>query len=231
MPDGLKKVAAICGYGAWFAFVFVSLTILTFPWSRVRDQVSVAASQAGVALTMGSLRPAWVGAKTRTLRVAGLGKDGPGLPWLELDHLKIKTGLFGALGVGRAAASLKGAPHEVARAVTTALGKVGLDAEGYGGSLDFDLVGEDELLDLVMKLESINLSPVKFKVVGLTMNPQGTLDGAGDIDWSWASTASPWRCPSSATPTAPKPPPTSRSTAAAPSSGTPGSPATSCRPS
>ena len=138
----LRTVLSGLGYTAWFLFLFVLLTWLTLPWSRVRDQLMVEAADSGWDLQIDSMGSAIVGVKARDVSLARAGDgDGPAGPaLLKLEKARIRTGIGGALSGGLALRSIAAqggvSPTEFSRQLIDSLGRLELDAKAYGGTLD-----------------------------------------------------------------------------------------------
>ncbi len=190
MNDCTRKILLGLGYSAWFSVLFVALTLLTFPWSRVRDNVTVAASKADLALTMDSLGPAWVGARAKNLSVGALSTGEPTTPWITFERLKARTGLFAVLRTSRelsAVAAAGGKPaNELVEAVVRALGSASVDADLYGGEMALALgpAGE-EAAQFDMNLRDVDLHAFEFSNASFSMDPRGTLRGKSDVTWNW----------------------------------------------
>ncbi len=190
MNDRTRKLLAALGYSLWFWMLFLVLTLLTFPWSRVRDNVTVAAAKSDMALTMDSLGPAWVGARARNLSVGAVSKGAATAPWVTFERVKARTGLFSVLRASRAlsgAAAEEGkASAELVELIVTALGSASLDGDLYGGELVMDLgQAGDEAAQFDMNLRDINLATFEVANPSFSMNPRGTLRGKSDVTWNW----------------------------------------------
>ncbi len=190
MNDKTKTILAGAGYAAWFCACFLILTILTFPWSRVRDNVTIVAANSGYALTMDKLGPAFVGAKVKNASIGPLQEGKESAPWLTVESLKLRTGLFGAMRAGSAlggiAADGGAPPSEFVRTLLASLGNLDLDSELYGGDAHLELSpAGDEAAQFDMKLKSIDLTSYEYEGKGFSMNPRGRIGGKADVLWNW----------------------------------------------
>ena len=188
MNDRSKKILLGLGYSAWFSLLFVGLTLLTFPWSRVRDNITVVAANSGMAVTMDSLGPAWVGGKAKNLSVGKLSPNEASAPWVTFERLKAKTGLFSVLRTGRALgrAADGQATGEFVQLLVTALGSASVDAEMYGGELVLGLgQAGDNAAQFNMNVRDVNLSTFEVSSPKFSMNPRGTVRGKSDVTWDW----------------------------------------------
>jgi type II secretion system protein N len=190
--DRVKKAAAAFGYSAWFVLLFVILTWVTFPWSRVRDQAVVAAHDGGWALQIDSLGSAFVGVRAKGFSLARLDSKGePGPALVTVDKLKVKTGFGGAAAAGleaRAIASAGGVPTgEFISRMLSAVGTIQLTSKLYGGKLKATLDGQDggEASRISWKAEGLDLSKYVVETEAFSMEPRGRLRSTADITWHW----------------------------------------------
>lgn len=189
MNDRTRKILEGLGYASWFGFLFISLTLLTFPWSRVRDNLTISAADGGYSLTMDKLGPAWVGGSAKNLSIGPLGKGNqPSTPWITFEKVKAKTGLFGVLRTARAVTSVdeKAQASETMQAVVNALKSAEVYADIYGGDFTLD-VGKagDEAAQIDMNLRAVNLTPFELASAKFSMNPRGNLRGKSNVTWHW----------------------------------------------
>jgi type II secretion system protein N len=197
MNDRLRQVLEYAGYSAWFGGCFFLFVVLTFPWSRVRDQVMVGAANNGSAVVMQSLRPAFVGAKAKQLSIGSHNKNGANPPpFVAFETIKVKTGPFGALGAAQEMAAISGAGgtsvSDLVRRLSAALGTVAVDGRLYSGNLDLDVEGKPDDTRFIAEAKGLNLAQYAVPTGGgaiasalgsLTL--AGGLDLQADVDWHW----------------------------------------------
>lgn len=186
--ERLRPILTIAGYSAWFGLLFVIFTWVTFPWSKVSDQVTVAAADSGIAFQADSLRPAVVGARTKGLVVGPLGG---GSSWLQAEKLKVKTGIGGALGAVfevRKISGEGGAANgaELVQRLLGALGEVDLVGEMYGADVDLAILDDKgEAMRLDLETGKLDLSAYPIASDSFTANPTGRLKMDADVLWHW----------------------------------------------
>jgi type II secretion system protein N len=212
VPERLRKPLEYLGYFVWFWVLFLALTWLTLPWGRVRDRLVVAAHEAGVALAVERLGPAWVGFKARGLSLGKVPKaesvprgrrdrggvedslvaagdaPPPVKPWLILDRAVLRTGLLGLLAAGpatSAAAAADDGGGAVMRALVQALGRVRFEGKGYGGEMELDVTGEDEAGRFRVVADGIDLGKLGIGGSKFSALSEGRGRVGGDLTWHW----------------------------------------------
>ncbi len=185
------RILYAAAYTAWFMFVFVVLTWITFPWSKVRDQAIVAAHSGGTNLQMSSLSAGPFGATVKGLSVAGEAKKGaePRAPWLQADKVKLKTGpiamLEGALEYRAIAAEGRISLAELMQRMIEATGSTGLAADLYGGELDARVEGDEKSSRFEVDAKKLDLSKYPIRAGMFEADPTGALDSDIDVVWNW----------------------------------------------
>jgi type II secretion system protein N len=178
-------------YSAWFAFVFVVLTWVTFPWSKVRDQAMVAAHSGDINLQMDSMRAGPFGATVSGLSVGSLAMDGEGKsPWVQATRAKLKTGpisLFsGAMEYRAIVREGKVGTAELIQRLVAATGSTRLDADMYGGSVDAEVEGDDKTTRFKVDAKNLDLSQYPVRAGMFEADPTGALDSNIDVLWNWS---------------------------------------------
>ncbi|MEE2829057.1 MAG: type II secretion system protein GspN [Myxococcota bacterium] len=199
----MRLVGAIAGYGLWFIVLYLLLTWLAFPWSKVRDQAIVAASDAGLNLQIDSLDSAFFGVDAKGIWIRpGTADEEPSdkrstRPPLRktiastllgdgigIDRLKLKLPASRLIPAGLTVRStLLGEPISVNTLLST-VGQARLTASIWGGELDLRAEHGEEALRVTLDMEDINLKDYTFKGKYLSANPQGTLRSRGKITWN-----------------------------------------------
>lgn len=187
--ERIRPILIALGYSAWFSLLFVVFTWVTFPWTKVAEQITVTAADAGVAFQAEKLRPAVVGAKASGLVVGPLG--GNGAPWLQAEKLKVKTGIGGAIAAAlevRSISDAGGAANgtELVRKLLGALGAVSLDGDMYGAEVDLDVSDDKgEAMRLALSTGKLDLSAYPIASDSFTATPTGRLKSDADLLWHW----------------------------------------------
>ncbi len=192
MNPKLRTALIGLGYSSWFAFVFVLLTWITFPWGRVQEQAMVAAADAGWALGIDDMGPAFVGVKAKGVtlaKAAPADAEEPPRALLQLDKVKLKTGAGGALSAGlalRSVAAEGGVPlDQLIQQVLDALGEVKLDGRLYGGKLRATATGDEEAARFVVDGEDLDLTTYVIEMEKFGADPTGRLQADADVTWHW----------------------------------------------
>lgn len=185
-----RRILVGLGYTAWFAFVFTTLTWLTFPWSKVRDQVVVAAHQGGTNLQMDGLSAGPFGAKVKGLSVGPVATSGEApVTWVTADVLKLKTGPFAMMRTAmeyRAIASEgRVKTGEMIQRLVGAAGSTGLVGDVYGGSLDAQVDGDAKSSRFELEGKGLDVSGFPMKFGMFKADPSGALDSNIDVIWNW----------------------------------------------
>ncbi len=187
--ERLRPALTILGYSAWFGLLFVVFTWVTFPWSKVSEQITVHAADSGIAFQAASLRPSVVGARAKQLVVGPLGGDKS--PWIQAKKLKVKTGIGGALSAAlevRKISKEGGASGlgELVQRLLTSLGEVTVAGDMYGADIDLsasDDKGEAMRLDLATGKLDLAAYPIQSE--SFAANPTGRLKADADVLWHW----------------------------------------------
>ncbi len=185
-----RKLLFGVAYSAWFAFVFLLLTWLTFPWSKVRDQAIVGAHSGGTSLQMSSLSAGPFGAEVKDLSVAPLAKGGEAkAPWLQADRVKLETGpiamLKGALEYRAIASEGKVRLGELLQRMIGATGSTGLDADLYGGEFEAEVEGDESSARIKIEAKKLDLSQYPIRAGMFEADPTGSLNSNIDVVWNW----------------------------------------------
>ncbi len=177
-------------YSAWFVLVFVTLTWLTFPWSKIRDQAMVAAHDTGTNLQLSALDAGVFGAKVKGLSVGPLSRDGqPRAPWLTAERAKLKTwpiALLKGATEHRAIQAEGGVKlSERLQRMIAVTGKTSLDADMYDGSLSLDVEGDAKASRLQVVAKKLNLAKYPVRAGMFVADPTGSLNSKIDVVWNW----------------------------------------------
>jgi type II secretion system protein N len=192
----LKLLGALAGYGLWFVGLYLALTWLTFPWSRIEDQAIVAASDAGWALEFGDLGSAFFGVWTEDMSLSpappqeGENEQTPsGLlgvllgDGIKLDYARLKMPMTQLLPAGL---TLRGALSDGGLSVGSLLdsaGRIDLDARFWDGELALDVLSDPGSTRIEVDARDISLKDYALRVGFISADPQGILRSKGTIVW------------------------------------------------
>lgn len=183
-----RRIISLAGYSLWFVAVFLLLTWLTFPWSRVRDHAIVAAADAGIGLQLESLRVSTsaIKAKGLVVRPAAAGS----MPWIKVDKLRVASSTSGVISTALALRSLAsgsapGGADQRTHRLLEALGELKIDADLYGGALSLTAESDAEVSRIASSLDKLNLEDYQFALRTFSANPKGRLKGGSDVTWHW----------------------------------------------
>lgn len=192
----LKLLAAFAGYGLWFVGLYLALTWLTFPWSRIEDQATVAASDAGWALEFGDVGSAFFGVWTKDVSLSpaapqeGESEQAPsGLlgvllgDGIKLDYARIKMPMTQVLSAGLTLrAALSDGRLSVGSLLDSA-GRIDLDARFWDGELALGVESDPGSTRIEVDARDISLEDYTLRLGFISADPQGTLRSKGTIVW------------------------------------------------
>ena len=191
-----KIIASFAGYGLWLVGLYLLLTWVTFPWSRIEEQTIVAASDAGWALEFEDVGSAFFGVWAKGINLqpatddegnpteasgvlAGLLSGG-----IEIDKARIKMPMSRLPTAGYLFLSelLEGrlAPREV----LSSAGKIEVEAAFWNGSFAVDLETDPESNRVEIDIQDISLDDYEFRGGFISADPQGTLRSKGNVTWN-----------------------------------------------
>ncbi len=188
MKPVAQRLLALIGYSLWFSIVFILLTWLTFPWSRVRDHAIIAASDAGINLQLDSLRATTSSVKARGLVASSTTEDAS--PWLSLESLRVGSSTAGVVNTALELRSMiQGPPPsnsaDLSQRLLNSLGELQIDARLYDGKFQLIAESDGDVSRINSQLEKLNLDQYKVAMRTLSANPRGKLKGGSDVTWHW----------------------------------------------
>jgi len=192
----LKLLGAFAGYGLWFVGLYLALTWITFPWSRIEGQAIVAASDAGWTLEFGDIGSAFFGVWTEDMSLSpaapkeGDSEQAPsGLlavllgDGIKLDYARIKIPMTQVLPAGL---TLRSALSEGGLSVGSlfdSAGLIDLDARFWDGELALGVVSDPGSTRIEVDARDISLKDYALRLGFISADPQGTLRSKGTIIW------------------------------------------------
>jgi type II secretion system protein N len=188
MKPVAQRLLEFLGYSLWFSVIFMLLTWLTFPWSRVRDHAMIAAHDSGIGLQLDSLRASTSSVKARGLHLSSVAEDAE--PWLSLDTLRVGSSTSGVISAALALRAMmqESSPSnsaEASRRVLNALGQLKIDADLYDGEFKLLAESDGEVSRINSQLEKLSLDDYTVALRSFAANPRGKLKGGSDITWHW----------------------------------------------
>jgi len=191
----LRIVGRVSGYSLWLVALYFLLTWLTFPWSRVEDQIAVASSDAGWALSVEDMGSAFFGVKAKGIslrpastadgkapekRPAFAGVLGEGI---DIDRAQVKMPMSRLPTAGFLfLKNLLSGKLAVAEVIQSAE-HIDLDAEFWDGTLAVDLKTSGITNKIDLAIQDVNLDKYKLNTPFVAADPQGTLRSKGNITW------------------------------------------------
>ena len=190
-----KIIAAVTGYGLWFVLLYLLLTWITFPWSRIEEQTVVAASDSGWALEIEDIGSAFFGVWAEGVNLQPTTDD-QGNPAEEAGALgSFLSGgiMIDEARVGMPMSRLPSAGYVFLsdllegklslEETLNSAGRVELEAKFWDGTFALDLDSAKEANKIELNAQGINLDDYVLRAGFISADPQGTLRSKGNISW------------------------------------------------
>ena len=193
----LKLLAVFSGYGLWFIGLYILLTWVTFPWSRIEDQAVVAASEAGWALEVEDVGSAFFGVWTEglTLKPAAPQEDNPnssssGLlgvlvgDGITLDYARVHIPMTRLIPAGLMLRTARADGRLSIGSLLDSAGQIDLAAQFWDGEFALGIQSEPESMRIEIDAADISLEDYALRLGFISADPQGTLRSKGTIVWN-----------------------------------------------
>lgn len=193
----LKLLAAFSGYGLWFVGLYVLLTWVTFPWSRIEDHAVVAASEAGWTLEVEDIGSAFFGVWTEglTLKPAApqegnADSSSSGIlgallgDGITVDYARLQIPMTRLIPAGLTLRAARSDGGLSAGKLLDSTGQIDLVALFWDGEFALGVETEPEFTRIEIDAADISLKDYALRLGFISADPQGTLRSKGTLVWN-----------------------------------------------